>query len=107
MSRRTEPMHYEIEIEEIKTKKKTKAEVACWWSGDASANGWRAMCDCQLAGYFNAKPSKTSEGVSWYNSFTIAQAQYRQSRECDSQPSRKFRAVRAHLPSGDVIDLAA
>lgn len=105
---RNEPMFYDIDIEEIATKETNRAQVACWWSGDASLNGLRQMCDCQLGGFFNARPTVSQQGVSWSNAFAIGQAQYLKAKKCThSEPSKKFRAVSAHLPSGATIQIAA
>lgn len=105
---RNEPMFYDIEIEEIATKETNRAQVACWWSGDASANGFKQMCDCQLAGFFNARPTVSQQGVSWSNAWLLGQAQFLKTKKCShEQPSQRFRAVTAHLPSGQTIQLAA
>jgi hypothetical protein len=110
MSRRTDQMFYDLEVEEIKTGKLKRSQVGCWWSGAASTQALHAMCDCQLAGYFHAKSHmvRDSDGVdrvSWSNAFAIAQQDYLKANNCKHAPAKKFRPVRAILPSGEAIEL--
>lgn len=107
---RTDPMFYNIEIEEVATGKRATSEVACYWSGDQSATGYRQMCDCQLAGWFHAKPHVAknldgSETKYWSGAYDAAQYGYLKANHCAHEPSAKFAARRAVLASGDVIEL--
>lgn len=111
MTKRFDPMFYDVEIRNADGQE-NKSQVGAWWSGDASANGLRQMCDCQLAGYFHAKPSgqpnKLTGRPTWNQAFTRAQHNYLQASPCShDKPSKKFEAVRAHLPGGEVVEIAA
>lgn len=110
MSHRADSMHYDLEVEEIKTGKVKRSQVACWWSGANSIQGLHAMCDCQLAGYFHAESFEVrgADGqyrTSWSNAFSTAQQRYLKDQTCKHGPAKKFRPVRAILPSGDVVEL--
>lgn len=109
MSHRTDPMYYDLEIQEIKTGKKNTAQVACWWSGDHSIRHIHGMCDCQLAGYYFAQPTPYRENgvekVSWSNAFTIAQNNYLKANACKHGPAKKFRPLLVTLPGGETIEL--
>lgn len=102
-------MFYDLEVEEVKTGEVKRAQVGCWWSGADSIQGLHGMCDCQLAGYFYAQPSRYREnGVekfSWSNSFTNAQNNYLKTNACKHGRAKKFRPVRAILPGGETIEL--
>lgn len=111
MSHRTDPMYYDLEVEEIKTGNVKCSQVGAWWTGSHSIQGLHAMCDCQLAGYFGAesrlvKEPGGKECVSWMNSHTIAQQDYLKAHACKHGPAKRFRPVRAILPSGEVVELA-
>jgi hypothetical protein len=111
MSHRTDPMFYDLEVEEIETGKVQRSQVGAWWSRSHSIQGLDAMCDCQLAGYFYAHPRKVRESdgreiTSWANAFSVAQQDYLKDHGCNHGAAKKFRPARAILPSGEVIDLS-
>jgi hypothetical protein len=110
MPHRTDPMFYDLEVEEIKTGKVKRSQVACWWSGIHSIHGLHAMCDCQLAGYFGAESRMVQDGdgqyrESWSNAFSAAQQNYLKANTCKHGPAKRFRPVRAILPSGETVEL--
>jgi hypothetical protein len=110
MSHRTDPMFYDLEVEEIKTGKVSCSQVGAWWTGHHSIGGLHAMCDCQLAVYFYAESKLVMEPdgkkrVSWSNAHTIAQQNYLKVNSCEHGRAKKFRPVRAVLPSGEVVQL--
>lgn len=107
MADRNQPMRYDVTIEEIATKKTSTAQVGCWWSDDASIRGLSQMCDCQIGGYFHAKPIKSRDGEHWMNAFAGGQFEYLRANECGHEPSKKFRAVKVQLPNGKTIQIAA
>lgn len=111
MSHRTDPMQYDLEVEHIKSKETRRSQVGCWWSGEASAQGIRVMCDCQLAGYFHAESSEIRDSagqkrISWSNAFSVAQQNYLKANDCKHGVAKKFRPVCAHLPNGETVQLA-
>jgi hypothetical protein len=111
MSHRTDPAYYDVEIEEIKTGKVNRSQVGCWWTGVHSSKGLHGMCDCQLAGYFHAESRMIrdfdgQDRVSWANAFATAQQNYLKTSACKHGPAKKFRPVRAILPSGEVVELS-
>lgn len=111
MPRRTDPMFYEFDIRENKTKKVHRARVFCWWTGEHSIRSLHAMCDCQLGAFFSMKPEDFN---TWENYMKhgpgggqMAQRQYDYLKHhgCTHKPSRKYTVIAAYLPGGDVIDL--
>lgn len=110
MPHRTDPMFYDLEVEEIKTGMVKRSQVGAWWSGDHSIQGLHSMCDCQLAGYFGAKSFEVRDAdgqkrISWTNSWSAAQQDYLRTTACKHGPAKKFRPVCAILPNGENVEL--
>jgi hypothetical protein len=116
MSQRLDPMYYEFDVRELKSGHTHRARMFCWWSGEASIAGLRAMCDCQLGGFFIAASknmfptweqfrSHTRSGNA-NNAFTHGQHDWREKHECTcGTPSKKYAVLRAIMADGSVIEL--
>lgn len=116
MSQRTDPMYYEFDVQDLKSRNTHRARMFCWWSGDVSIAGLRGMCDCQLGGFFLAASKNMfptweqfrhgTESGNANNAFTYAQNDWRRQNKCDcSKPSHRYVAVQAITPDGAVIDI--
>lgn len=113
MPRRNDPMYYEFDIRENKTKEVHRVRIFCWWTGEHSIAERQQMCDCQLGAFFSMRPEdfNTWEGYLKYGpgagQLSSRQSEYLKLHPCNHKPSRKYTATRAYIPSGDVVDIAA
>lgn len=110
MPERNDPMYYEIDIQDRKSKETRRVPKFCWWSGDNSIAELRRMCDCQLGAFFTSKSHPTPAAFdrgTITNNFAGAQFEYLKHNKCDHKPSKKFAVTRAVLPDERVVDIAA
>jgi hypothetical protein len=117
MSQRLDPMYYEFDIQDLKSGEVQRARMFCWLSGDASIAGLRAMCDCQLGGFFIAASKNifptwehfrhgTGSGNA-NNAFVHGQHMWLKQHQCKcASPSKKYAVRRAITPDGGVIELS-
>jgi hypothetical protein len=113
MSQRTDPMYYEFDIRENKTKEVVRTRIFCWWTGEHSIAERRRMCDCQLGAFFDTPIERAQTWADFLrygpsnNHVHEKQLRYLEGHTCDHKPSRKYTVTNAYLPGGDVIEVAA
>jgi hypothetical protein len=98
---------YQIEIQDVKSGKTvTMPRPGCGFTEDGTRHEFATrMCDCNLAGYFNADLIQTSKGVSQSPHQGPANA-FRQYHGCNhTMPPTRFKAIAAHLDNGTVVRL--
>lgn len=97
---------YRIEIQDLKSKEHKVVRVpGCGWTEHSAGQYERRMCDCNLAGYFHAEFFKQG-GEERQVPHNITAGKWLEKNTCDhSMPPTRFKAVRAHLDSGEIARL--
>lgn len=95
---------YQLEIyDNVSKQTRMREPPGCGWTEDSAGQIHAKMCDCNLAGYFNAEPAEKDGRLPPHQ---VIAGTYIHQHGCDhSMPPKRFKAVKAHLSTGEVVQL--
>lgn len=110
--RRTDPMFYEFDIQEVATGEVKRVPIFCYWTGDASVAGLQKMCDCQLAPFFTVPAEDLNSWPDYMKGrrtlfYWQKQFDYLKAHACTHTHSAKYRVLAAYPPNADAVKIAA